>query len=202
MSKIEVLHLIDHAGIGGVNPLLENLSHHGSAQFGLHVATLGPTGPLAGRLRPGTEFLALGATSRSGYGRALGALVRYLRERHIRLVQTHLFESSLGGVAAARLAGIPAVVTAHHCIELLSTPSRVWRTAERFNLRWLASSISAPSARVAATLTDAYSLPPGKATIVPYWFDLARWPVPRARRQELRSQLAVGDALVLVAAGR
>lgn len=202
MPRPELLHLIDHAGIGGVNPLLESLSVHQSGRFGLHVASLGPTGPLASRLASGTKFVALDVRGKRDWARAAVRLAAYLRRERIALVQTHLFESSLVGVAAARLARVRSVVTAHHSIELLLTPSRLWRTLEHGNLRYGATFVSAPSARVASQLRSAHALPEAKVTVVPYWFDLSKWRAARTQRAAVRTDLHLGDRVVLVAAGR
>src|SRR6476659_8172525 len=113
-----VLHVISTAG---PHPWFRTLIEDGHVDpQTLVIGCVGPGGALQEDMRElGVESFALGATSRAALPAATVRLARLLRRARPDVVQTHLVEGSLVGLAAARLARIPvAIMTAHHSHEL------------------------------------------------------------------------------------
>jgi glycosyltransferase involved in cell wall biosynthesis len=168
----------------------------------LLVGCVGPPGPLQDDMRAlGVETFALGARSRAGYPAATLRFARLLRARQAQVVQTHLVDGSLVGLAAARLARTPSVFTAHHSHELPFQGRRL-RWADRAFGR-LCDVALAPSAQVAATLTAEAGMSADKIRVVHHGFDLARLDPERISGDAVRAELGLSpDDVVLGAIGR
>jgi glycosyltransferase involved in cell wall biosynthesis len=168
------------------------------------VGCVAPAGALQDDMTAlGVETFALGATSRAGFPAAIVRLARLLRRRRARVVQTHLVDGCLVGLAAARLARIPIVVmTAHHSHELPFHGRRlIW--PERVCAGPLSDHVIAPSAQVAETLVEHTGIARDKVEVVHHGFDLGRLDPVRVSGDAVRRELGLsGDAPVLAAIGR
>ena len=117
MPSAHVLQLIDGLNIGGAEILLRDLSV-GLAQRGFRVSIGYSTpGPLARDL---TE-LGLPITRLPRLMRIdpilFGGMIRLMRRDLPQIVHTHLFKSDFHGRLAARIAGVPVVVSTLHSID-------------------------------------------------------------------------------------
>lgn len=168
----------------------------------LAVGCVRPAGALQDDMRElGVETFALGARSRAGYPAATARLARLLRGADV--VQTHLVDGSLVGLAAARIARTPVTVfTAHHSHELPFHGRRLgW--ADRLCAGTLAGHVIAPSQQVAATLAREARVDAEKIAVVHHGFDLQRLDPTRVSGAAVRTGLGLApDALVLGAIGR
>jgi glycosyltransferase involved in cell wall biosynthesis len=198
---IEVVHLISDAG---PHPYFNTLAEHADrGRFRLTVGCVGPAGPLQDEMRvAGVETFALGARSRLGYPRATASLARRLRRMRADVVQTHLIDGCLVGLAAARLARVGlAVHTAHHSHELPYHGRRLVY-AERISAGPLADRIIAPSRGVAETLVEVARIKPQKIEVIHHGFDLEWLDPSRARGDGVRRELGLEGMTVLGALGR
>jgi glycosyltransferase involved in cell wall biosynthesis len=195
-----VVHVITDAG---PHPYFRTLiAAGGMERSGLIVGCLGPPGPLQDDMHElGVETFALGAQSRRAYPVALVRLARLLRRHRTEVVQAHLVDGSVVGLAAARLARVPvAVMTAHHSHELPFHGRRlVWE--ERVCVR-LANHIIAPSQQVADTLVKFTGVPREKIEVVRHGFDLERLDPGRVDGSSVRRELGLEGELVFGAIGR
>jgi glycosyltransferase involved in cell wall biosynthesis len=125
---------------------------------------------------------------------------REIRSSRADLVHTHLVHGDVYGQAASRLAGVPAVSSAHSVLSsFLREPAR---SAERVALR-NARRVIAISRFVASWLESNRLAPADRIAVVPYGVDgNALEPDPR-RRDDVRARWGVtGDAFVVGMAAR
>lgn len=166
------MHVISDAG---PHPFFRTLLEGGALpRTAVWVGSVGPAGPLQDDMRElGVGTFALGTRNRAGFPSAVVRLSRLLRRIDAQVVQTHLVDGSLVGLAAARTAAVPvAVFTAHHSHELpFHGPKLIW--ADRFCAR-MCDHIIAPSAQVAEVITDYTRVDGAKIEIVHHGFDLDR----------------------------
>src|SRR5207249_1122346 len=91
------------------NTLGRGLAARGVQVFG---ATL--TAPQPPSWLPPNRYLFLNATSRAAYPIAAIRLARWLRANRMSVLQTHLFDASVVGLAAGWMARMPLIVTTRH----------------------------------------------------------------------------------------
>jgi glycosyltransferase involved in cell wall biosynthesis len=196
-----VLHVISDAG---PHPYFRTLIEAGGLERrGLVVGCVGPEGPLQREMRElGVGTFALGASSRAGYPGAVIRLARLLRSSGAQVVQTHLVDGTLVGLAAGRLARVPvSVMTAHHSHELPFHGRRLlW--PERLACGPLSDHIIAPSKQVAATLAELAHARPEKVEIVHHGFDLERLDPAAVDGSSVRRELGLDGKLAFGAIGR
>ncbi len=133
---------------------------------------------------------------------AVARLARALRARGTEILQTHLLDGSLVGLAAARLARTPvAVMTAHHSHELpFHGRKLLW--AERLCTGPLSDHIIAPSQQLRVTLTRIARVPESKIAVVHHGFNLDRLDPKRVDSLRVRRELGLEGKLVFGAIGR
>lgn len=198
---IRVVHVISEAG---PHPYFRTLIQDGGAdRRALIVGCVGPAGALQEDMAAlGVETFALDAPGRAGYPLAVTRLARLLRAGRAQVVQTHLVDGCLVGLAAARLARVPVcVMTAHHSHELPFHGRRL-RWSERFCAGWLADHIIAPSQQVADTVIAYTGIPPGKVDVIHHGFDRSRLDPTRVSGEPVRREFGLEGAVVFGAIGR
>jgi glycosyltransferase involved in cell wall biosynthesis len=114
MKKKKILQLIDGLNIGGAEVLLVDLVH-GIKEAGYEVSVGYSThGPLEKKLRA----LGVSCTQLTRLGRIdpvlLFGMCRLIMREKPDIVHTHLFKSDFHGRLAARLCGVPVVVSTSH----------------------------------------------------------------------------------------
>jgi glycosyltransferase involved in cell wall biosynthesis/GT2 family glycosyltransferase len=199
--RLEVLHVISDAG---PHPYFRTIAEHTSReQVRLTVGCVGPPGRLQEEMRTaGVATFTLGAASRANYPAATLKLARELRRSRVDVVQTHLVDGSLVGLAAARLARVPlAILTAHHSHEVPFHGRRLLY-AERLCAGPLCDRVIAPSRQVADTLAGAVEVPPTKIEVIHHGFDLDRLDPQAADGGSVREELGLADGPVIGAVGR
>jgi glycosyltransferase involved in cell wall biosynthesis len=114
-QELRVAHVIGRLSIGGAEKHFVSLLNEIRATERWAVFTSTPTGgaTLEDQLDPGIEIIRFPVRKRSAF-RDVYRLSRRLRETGVNVVHTHMFWPSLYGVAAARLAGVPVIVTTEH----------------------------------------------------------------------------------------
>jgi glycosyltransferase involved in cell wall biosynthesis len=147
-----------------------------------------------------TEFaistFALGTTSRRSYPLATLRLARRLRRQKADVVHTHLFEASLVGLLAAKLARSRlAIFTGHHSHEVPLHQRRLLFEVDRFAARWLADVVIAPSEEMRDTFINVYGCRPDKVELIEHGVDLTGLD-PDATDTNLRSELGLDGKLV------
>jgi glycosyltransferase involved in cell wall biosynthesis len=196
-----VVHVISTAG---PHPWFRTLIEDGGAERqGLMVGCVGPAGALQEDMAQlGVDTFALGARSRAGFPVAVVRLARMLRAYRADVVQTHLVDGCLVGLAAARLARVPvAIMTAHHSHELPFHGRRL-RWPDMLCAGPLSDHIIAPSRNVAETMVEHLGVDRSKIEVIHHGFDLSRLDPERVSGEAVRRELGVEGRLVLGSIGR
>jgi glycosyltransferase involved in cell wall biosynthesis len=200
--RIKVLHFISNAGR---TPYFSALAEHANhADFDVRMASLSPAGGLQNDMRErGLKTFALDCVERKQYGKGILRLAALLRSERIDIVQTHLFDASLVGLAAARLAKTPlAIFTAHHSHEIPLYGSLKLLWADRFASRWLSHYVIAHSEQMKEILVQKEGVPAERIAVIPLGFDLTRWRPSTEGRERVRAELGLNGKIIFGAVGR
>ena len=198
-----VVHFAEDGDTSGFFPGLAK--YHDRQKYQMTFATLKPmTVWLEEFMRErGVETYSCNAGGRLHYPRALVHLARNLRAHRCDLFHAHLFDPSVVGLSAARLAGVPARVLTRHYSNYhtrINRPLHVkldqWCTA-------LSHRVIAVSHETADHLVDVEGAPAAKVTAIHNGIDFERVKVsgPDARKR-IRSELGLGDVFTYLVAGR
>ncbi len=124
----------------------------------------------------------------------LRGIVRVLRRRRVDLVHSHEFAMAVYGTVAARLIGLPHVVTMHGNQGTMEAWRR--RLALRFAFGW-SDAVVAVSDHTRRHLEEALRLEPGVVTTIPNGV-----PLPSGRREPARREFDLAeDETVLLSVG-
>ncbi|MEO5679859.1 MAG: glycosyltransferase [Acidimicrobiales bacterium] len=188
------------------NPWLNGVAvHHDRTRFRHIVVTLGQRNELHDALeRRGVAAFALGSCFRREYPVGLARLVLLLRREHVDILQTHMFEPSILGLLAGRIARVPIVlVTRHHSdfTTVFDKPVHRWLDRQQA-LR--ADLVLAASEAVRRSMIELEHVPPERIVVhrYGYEFDTLRPQLTEVSRAALRRDLGVqgGDPLLAVIA--
>lgn len=201
-TRIRLLHLI--RGSGPSQYLSTLASRLDRKHFDVTVASLAPAGRLQRDMAEiGVRTFSLDCEHAYEYPRAIVRLRRELAESRFQIVQTHLLESGIVGLIAARLAGTPVTIfTGHHSHEVPLQRSLKLRVLDSICSRWLAHCVLAPSEQVRQVYLRWEGVPEWKIEVLPYGFDLSLWPGDNAIRTRLRAELGLDGKAVFGAVGR
>ncbi len=115
---IRIAQVIWSLGLGGAEQVVIRLAAGlDRRRFQPLICCLDAPGPFAAQAEAaGVEVVAMGKRGPADLG-AAWRLVRFLRRRAVDVVHTHLWGANLWGRPAAKLAGIPVVVTTEHNLD-------------------------------------------------------------------------------------
>ena len=145
----------------------------------------------------GGEYVCLNAHRKPAYPGAIFRLAKWLRASHPDVVQTHLIDGGLVGVAAARLARVPLVIlTRHHTqeIEMIGTPLHAW--CDRLLTR-SADSVVVLSHAVKTHMVSREGAPPDKIEVIYQGFDFDRLGATDEDRRRVRAELGLDGSFVI-----
>jgi glycosyltransferase involved in cell wall biosynthesis len=195
--RIRVLHLISESHPTEYFRLIARYTDH--ARFAIKVGSLGR----AGGLQRGLEEIsiptfALGAEHRREYPRVVMQLAWSLRRERIDVLHAHLFEASVVGLLAARLAGVKLrVFTGHHSHEVPLYDWRLLLEVDRFVAQRLANVVVAPSRQMRAIFLESYGLDAAEVVVIEHGLDLERFDPGRADPEAVRRELGLEGKLIL-----
>lgn len=195
MKPAHVLHLIDGLNVGGAEVLLRDLTA-GLVQRGYRVSVGYSTpGPLVEELRAnGIKLTRLPRLARVDPLLMLGML-RLINSDPPQVVHTHLFKSDFHGRLAARLAGVPVVISTLH-------------NADRWAEKWPLGVLYGGSARFADQLIavseevrqyhlQKTAVSAEKLMVINNGVDVGRFNITAAVRQQLRAEFKISTESVL-----
>lgn len=202
MKRIKLLHFIQSSAPSSY--LNAIAAHADRSRFDVTVSSLGPPGLLQSDMAErDLPSFSLECTRRTQYPAAVLRLARWLREKRIDILQTHLFEASLVGLAAGRLARTPLLVlNDHHSAEVLLQRKRAFVWADRLATRSLAHRVLAPSAYMKEILAREEGVPAERIAVIPYGLDLDLLKPSPAARERVRGELGLEGHVVFGAVGR
>src|SRR5262249_23871951 len=130
---------------------------------------------------------------------ALWKLLRHFRRERVQIVQTHLFDESLIGLTAARLAGVPVTIfTGHHSHETPLHKRKLLTFVDGLSGRLLAKHTIAPSEQMKSIFVSELKVPADKVKVIHHGFDLDDWrrkglePTPFAEELDLQGKVVFG----------
>jgi glycosyltransferase involved in cell wall biosynthesis len=201
---VRVLHLITGLAAGGAETQLRLLLRHTEDEA--DVLSLGPAGRVADQIRAdGRPVSALDMRSNRQVA-VLGRLASVIGAGRYDVVHTHLYRATVYGRIAARLAGVPVVVSTEHSLSedgrlegrTVNAPAwALYRLAERCGQLTIA--VSAAVRRALRRI----GVPEHRVVTIPNGIDLDRYAFSTAARERARAELGIGPrARVLGTVGR
>jgi glycosyltransferase involved in cell wall biosynthesis len=157
----------------------------------------------------GPRCWVLPARTRGNYPGTILRLSRLLRQERVQVLHTHHYDEAVIGLAAARLARVPATVLGRHYhdeLYLVATgPRRRALLAVEGLCNRLAGVIVVPSTAIRDLLTGRQGVPAGKIRVIPYGFDFTaeRYrPAGASEVAAVRRRLGIEGAFVVGNVGR
>ncbi len=127
------------------------------------------------------------------------SLVNLLKRERVKILHTHLFHGDQAGRIAARLTGVPAVVSTEHIVERRRLP---WRTVINAMTWRMADKIICVSNSVRNHLRTTHRIPPGRLAVIPNGIDIEKLRVPISKTDARRKFRLPEQARVVASAGR
>ena len=197
---MKVLHVITGLVAGGAEIQLAMLVHHSRHQA--DVVTLYNPGPVADRIRAdGTPVRDIGMR-RNTELTALLKLRRIIRAGRYDVVHAHLYRSQIYARPAARLAGVPVVLTTEHSIGETHIERREMTAGVR--TLYLASELfSDATIAVSGVVRERlvkWGVPDRKITVIPNGIDVAGLAFRPELRQRVRQQFGIAPGTYVIGA--
>jgi glycosyltransferase involved in cell wall biosynthesis len=195
-GPIRVVHFISSSNPTGYFRLIAR--HTNQRGFKMQVGSLESARELQEGLREiGIPTFALGAEKRWQYPLATLRLALRLRRDRIDVLHTHLFDASLVGLLAAKLARTRlAIFTGHHSHEVPLHQRRLLFEVDRFAARWLADVVISPSREMRDTFVNLYGCRPDDVEVIEHGIDLTGFDADATDGAEVRSELGLDGKLV------
>jgi L-malate glycosyltransferase len=202
VSRVRVLHLIsDVVRSAYFNALADNCNRE---RFEVILGTVPPAGVLNHDFSErGLESFSLDCRGRKDYPRGVLRLAGELRRRRVDVLQVHLFDASLVGLAAGRLARVPVMIfTGHHSSEVILR-SRPWvKAADAMASRWLSSHVIVHCQQMKDDLHRMQGVPLEKIAVIPLGFDVEHWGGTPGGRERVRAELGLQGKTIIGCIGR
>jgi glycosyltransferase involved in cell wall biosynthesis len=195
---ISIMHFTD---LPCENPWLNGIAaNFDRDQFTMSVATLGARNGLHAALEQrGIHTFSFDASSRKDYPKVIWQLRKLLRNQQVDILQTHLFEPSAVGLAAAKLAGTPLrIVTRHHSDFTTQFNKPFHRRIDRWQAL-AADHVMAASNAVKQAMIKHEHVPEDRITVARYGYDfeVLRPKLTPDERREKRDSLGGDDRLLI-----
>jgi len=190
---VKVLHIITGLGVGGAELQLRSVIQH--SRHDSEVVTLYNPGPVADMLREdGVRVRSLEMASNRQLS-ALPRLWRLIRQGHYDVVHAHLYRSQIYGRPAARLAGVPVVVSTEHSIGETHLERRPMTGGVR--VLYLATGMfSDMTIAVSGIVRERmlnWGVPEKKVIDIPNGVDLSRVAFDETARKGIREEFRLGE---------
>ncbi len=126
MNKPRVARIVSYLNVGGVEKRLLAVLKRLKKNFEVEVICIHSRGKLAPKFEEaGIPVTVIPFKSRL-HPISLYQLARYLRKRRIDIVHTHMYRPNVSGTLAARIAGVPVVISNVHNVDHWDTNRQVW----------------------------------------------------------------------------
>jgi glycosyltransferase involved in cell wall biosynthesis len=145
----------------------------------------------------GGDYLNLDARHKRQYPAAAWRLASWLRDARIDIVQTHLFDGAVVGLAAARLARVPlTILTRHHTteMEMVGTPLHAW--CDRRLTAW-ADRVVVLSQAVKTHMVAREGAASDRIDVIYQGFDFERLAATDDDRRRVRAELRLESSFVI-----
>ncbi len=202
MPRKNFCHIIDAST---ANPLLFNsIKFSDRTIFEYTVITLAPVGALQMEMAElGVECFSLNHVSRKQSFSSFLKVLSFFRRSGTQIVQTHLMDASIIGLAAARVAGVPVrIFSGHHSAETALSGRALLKFVDGFSPRFLSNHVIAPSEQMKDLFIRKFGVRSAKISVIPHGFDLGAIRNEAERSSNIREQLAIKGKTILLSAGR
>lgn len=196
MRPVHVLHVIDGLGVGGAETMLRDIVQGlPKRRYRVSVCYSSP-GPLTADLEAlGVAPIRVRRLARLDPGLFVG-MCRVIRRERPQIVHTHLVKSDVHGRPAARLCGVPVVVsTLHSCDTWARNPAlgRIYGWTARFADRLFAVSEEVREFAIRQTLVA-----PDKVRTIPNAIVLERFTDQEGAGKTVRRELGIPEGVPLI----
>ncbi len=141
IRPLSVLRVITWLPVGGIErKILAVLPRLDPERFRVRLVCLRERGALADELEKAGIPVDLNPMPSRLSPMGLRNLSRYMKEHEIDIVHAHMYRSSVPATIAARLAGVPAMVSQVHNVQTWETIRQRW--LDRFLCRWRTSIVA------------------------------------------------------------
>ena len=190
------LHVVHVCGTTLESHYFANLGNGLRAQ-GLQLSGVSLTDPAPPRWLTAGAYVHLGARRKPQYPAAILRLARWLRASHVDIVQTHLFDGAIVGLAAARLAGVPrTILTRHHTTEMEMVGTRLHVWCDR-RLTGRADRTAVMSQAVKTQMVECEGASPDTIDVIDQGFDFDALAATEADRERVRTELGLQSDFVI-----
>jgi glycosyltransferase involved in cell wall biosynthesis len=202
-GRLRLLHFALDGDTSGYFPQLAR--HFDRSSFDMVFGTLGRITP---ELRAVMEtekvpVVSLDAGSRWGYPLIVARLAKVLRRHRVDIFHAHLFDPSVVGLVAARLAGIPVSLVTRHYSDYHTRLGKRWHVRLDQMCTALSHGVIAVSEQTRRVMVEEEKAPPQKVRVVYNGIDLDRVSPPEQQDVErLREELGVAGCPVIVVVAR
>lgn len=178
---------------------------HDRSRYRMFFGTLGPMAPW---LREYMESQGVGCFScecrkRSEYPLGLARLLRFLCQRRITIVHTHLFDPSVVGLAAASLARTPLRVMTRHYSDYHTRIRKRWHTRLDQLCTAMSHGVIAVSEHTAEVMRAEEGAPDGRILVIHNGVDFERVKQPsRQVKDAIRREFAPRGEFLLLQVAR
>src|SRR3990172_4122499 len=111
MSKFNVMRVISDLPIGGVEKKIEALLPRLKHDFNIEVTCIREKGVLASKLEENGIPVHLVYFKSRLHPLSLLKMARFLKERNVHILHTHMYRPNVSGTVAGYIAGTPIVVS-------------------------------------------------------------------------------------------
>ncbi|NOT47723.1 MAG: glycosyltransferase [Acidobacteria bacterium] len=148
------------------------------------------------------DYTNLGVSGRLRFPWAVQRLARFLKEKKIDILHTHLFDAALIGLAAAQIAGTRVrVVSRHHLDETAILGTRVHSFLDKWTNE-VADCVVVPSEATRRYMTEVEKQSGENIRVIPYGFDFNALNATEEDRERVRAEFGVGKSFVIGCVGR
>jgi len=190
---MRVLHVITGLRAGGAEQQLRLLVRHTRHQA--DVATLYNRGLVADGIEAdGTRVVDLAMRSNRDLS-ALWRLVRLMRAGRYEVVHVHLYRACIYGRIAARIAGVPVVVTTEHSLgeHQIEGRPKTWKVRALYLATDRLSNVTVAVSEAVRERLVEWGVPRGKIEVIPIGLDFDALAFDAAARHSVRSSLGIAD---------
>jgi len=186
MKRINVLHLITSLNIGGTEKYLLTIAKTQKIRYNLSVGFLKERGEIAEELeREKISVYNLGN---------LWRLHRFLKEKKIHLLHTHLYRANILGRFIGRTARVPIIISSQRSIDDWKKFYHIW--FDRWSSRF-ADCVIANSKAAEKVLINREKIPKEKIKVIYSGIEIDTL-TPRKNQEEVKRSLGLGNDAVII----
>lgn len=198
-----LLHFIQDSDTSGIFPNLAKW--HDKSKYRVLFASLYEFDP---QLRDymhsqGVDCFSCDATSRKDYPQVIAKLARYLKQEKVDILHTHLFDPSITGLLAGKLAGTKYLVSTRHYSDYHTRVNKKWHVRLDQMCNRLSQKVIGVSQHTSDHMIEAEKCPPEKVVTIYNGIDFDRVkPSADDFRSRIRREFDAENKFLILTTGR